>query len=213
LIEEAVLTNDRAGSGDLGDRLGKLESEIARLLATSTDGGRMDALLTGFDRINALADKFDSQQNGLGQAAAGLVERLTAVEGAITAEIETAAAKHQAYTHDLSEVHDALMKLNQNQHTLAGSMDQWRTESAADVANVLNRIAALDRDAAVPAETLAALNAHMDAMNRFIIERSHRRHRFWYWLFGTDDWIGASWPTQNAAVEADRQRIKESAQA
>ena len=209
LIEEAVLADDRSGSGDFGDRFGKLEKEIARLLATSTDSGRIDALLTSFDRFNALADKFDSQQSSLGQAASDLVQRLASVEAAITAEIETAAAKHQAYTRDLTEVHDALMKLNQNQHTLAGSMDQWRTETAADVANVLTRIAAIDRDASVPAETLTALNAHMGSMNNFIIERYRRRHRFLYWLFGTDDWLGASWPPKSAAVDADRQRLNE----
>jgi hypothetical protein len=65
------------------------------LLATSTDSGRMDALLTSFDRISALADKFDSQQGVLGQVAANLVERLAAVEGAITAEIETAASRRE----------------------------------------------------------------------------------------------------------------------
>ena len=101
-----------------------------------------------------------------------------------------------------------MLKLNQNQHTLAGSMDQWRTDSAADVANILNRLTSIDRDNALPVETLNGLNAHMDTMNRLIIERYHRRNRFRYWLFGTDDWIGASWPSQKAAIEAERQRVK-----
>jgi hypothetical protein len=101
-----------------------------------------------------------------------------------------------------------LLKLNQNQHTLAGSMDQWRTDSAADVANILNRLTSIDRDNALPVETLNGLNAHMETMNRLIIERYHRRNRFRYWLFGTDDWIGASWPSQKAAIEAERQRVK-----
>ena len=124
------------------------------------------------------------------------------------AEIETAAAKHQAYAQDLGEVHDALMKLNQNQHTLAGSIDQWRTDAAGDVAMISNRLANLDRDNERPIETLNALTTHMDTMNRMMIERYHRRNRFWYWLFGTDDWIGTSWPSQAAAIEAERQKLK-----
>ena len=92
-------------------------------------------------------------------------------------------------------------------------MDQWRTESAGDVANILNRLASIDRDTALPAETLSALNTHMDAMNRFIIERYHRRHRFMFWLFGTDDWISASWPSSKAAIETEEQRLKEAGQA
>ncbi|MBS0268767.1 MAG: Clp protease, partial [Proteobacteria bacterium] len=108
-----------------------------------------------------------------------------------------------------TEVHEALLKVNENQHTLAGSMDQWRTESATDVANILNRLGTIDRDAALPAETIAALNHHMEATNRFIIERYHRRHRFLYWLFGTDDWMGASWPSSKATIEAEERRLKE----
>jgi hypothetical protein len=209
IIEEAVLGGEHHGSGELGARFAGLEAEVKRALSTTTDGGRMETLLTGFERFDGLSDKLDTQHGTVTQATSDLAERLTAVERAVAAEIETAAAKHQAYAHDLTEVHDALLKLNQNQHTLAGSMDQWRTDSASDVANILSRLANLDRETALPAETLNALNAHMDAMNRFIIERYHRRHRFWYWLFGTDDWIGASWASQKAAIEADRQRVKD----
>jgi len=209
IIEEAVLGNESRGNQELADRFTKLEAEVTRALATSTDGGRMETLLSGFERVNGISDKLDVQHGSLTQATSELGQRLSAVEGAVTAEIETAAAKHQAYTHDLTEVHEALMKLNQNQHTLAGSMDQWRTDFAADVATILGRLVSLDRDNERPMETLNALNAHMDSMNRLLIERYHRRHRFWYWLLGTDDWIGASWPSQKAALDAERQRGKD----
>ncbi len=128
VIEEAVLGEQRGGHGDLGDRFDKLHGEVTRVLATSADGGGIEMLASGMDRINGLVDKLDEQHRTVTQATTALAERLAAVENAVTGEIETAAAKHQAYTNDLSEVHDALMKLNQNQHTLAGSMDQWRTD-------------------------------------------------------------------------------------
>ena len=213
VIEEAVLSNDHRGIGDLGDRLSRLEDSIARMLTVSTDGGNAEAFLGGSDGIDALSGKLDTHHGSLADLASNLAGRMTGVERAVAAEIETAAAKHQAYTQDLTEVHEALLKVNQNQHTLAGSMDQWRTESAGDVANILNRLASIDRDTALPAETLSALNTHMDAMNRFIIERYHRRHRFMFWLFGTDDWISASWPSSKAAIETEEQRLKEAGQA
>lgn len=213
IIEEAVLSGEGTSSANLGERFAKVEAEITRALTTSSDAGRTETLLTGLESIKEISNKFDVQQATASEAMRDLTERLAAVERAITAEIETAAAKHQAYAHDLSEVHEALMKINQNQHTLAGSMDQWRTEFAGDVATILNRLAAIDRDTALPAEALNALKAHMDTMNRLIIERYHRRHRFSYWLFGTDDWIGASWPSQKAALEAEKQRVKEAAEA
>ena len=208
IIEEAVLSREPSTDHALHERLGKFETEIGRVLASGGgDTGRLDTLVSGFDRIGGLADKFDSHQDYFSQAADGLSQRLAAVEQAITAEIETAAAKHQAYTKDLSEVHDALMKLNQNQHTLAGSMDQWRADAAADASNLATRLANLDRDTSRPLEAIGTLNAHMDTMNRLLIERYHRRNRFWYWLFGTDDWLGASWPSQRAAIEAEKERV------
>jgi hypothetical protein len=29
-----------------------------------------------------------------------------------------------------------------------------------------------------------------------------------YWLFGTDDWISASWPSTKAKIETDQHRLK-----
>lgn len=222
IIEEALLGRGSNGeSYDVADRLKSLEGEIARALAANTAStGRMETLISGFekqradfagpivDRVSALATDYEAHQKTNTAAADLLAERLGAVERALAAEIETAAAKHQAYAQDLGEVHNALVKLNQNQHTLAGSIDQWRSEAAGDVAMISNRLANLDRDNERPIETLNALTTHMDAMNRMMIERYHRRNRFWYWLFGTDDWIGASWPSQAAAIEAERARVK-----
>lgn len=207
IIEEAVLSEHRRpdGQGELGERFDKLHGDVQRALATSTDGGRIEMLVSGLEHINALAEKLDEQHRAATQVTVDLAERVGGVERALTGEIETAAAKYQAYANDLSELHDALMKLNQNQHTLAGSMDQWRIEAAADVANILNRIGEFDRDAALPTETLNQINAHMDTMNRFVVERYRRRHGFWYWLFGTSDWLGESWPSRKRVDDGEPQ--------
>ena len=227
IIEEALLSGSTGNEPDhsgLTDRLQAIESEIARALsANSSLAGRIETLVSGFDRqrgelanglvqpvverISAVLGSSQAQQASTGDALLKVVERLNAVERALAAEIETAAAKHQAYAHDLGEVHDALMKLNQNQHTLAGSIDQWRNDAAGDLSVISNRLTNLDRDNERPIETLNALSGHMDTMNKMMIERYHRRNRFWYWLFGTDDWIGASWPSQAAALEAERQKL------
>jgi hypothetical protein len=204
VIEEAVLGAQSSNVDALGERFDKLHGDVHRALASSTDGGRMETLVSGLERVNGLVEKLDEQHRWVAQATADIGDRLGAVERALTGEIETAAAKYQAYANDLSELHDALMKLNQNQHTLAGSMDQWRADAATDTANILNRIGELDRDTALPAETLNAINSHMDTMNRFIVDRYRRRQGFWYWLFGTDDWLGASWPSRKKLDEGER---------
>ena len=223
IIEEAVLSNEpgTGASGAVADRLKALESEIARVLTVHmANSGRMDTLLSGFERqkpevlgplverVSSLVASYQAQQTASKEQSEKLADQMVAVERALEAEIETAAAKHQAYARDLTEVHDALMKLNQNQHTLAGSIDQWRTDAAGDTAVISNRLASLDRDNERPIETLDALTVHMDTMNKLMVERYHRRNRFWYWLFGTDDWIGQSWPSQAKAIEAERQRLK-----
>ena len=66
----------------------------------------------------------------------------------------------------------------------------------------------MEREAGKPMAMLAALNTNMDNLNRMTVERYHRRNRFWYWLFGTDDWIGASWPSQMEKIEAERRALK-----
>jgi predicted nucleic acid-binding Zn-ribbon protein len=223
-IENSIGSGSSGQAEDIADRLKSLEGEIAKALSANTAStSRMETLISGFERqkpdmsglagpiverVSALTTAYQGHAAATNDATAKIVERLSAVERALAGEIETSAAKHQAYAQDLGEVHDALMKLNQNQHTLAGSIDQWRTDAAGDVAMISNRLGNLDRDNERPIETLNALTTHMDTMNKMMIERYHRRNRFWYWLFGTDDWIGKSWPSQAEAIEAERLRLK-----
>ena len=229
IIEEALLSADpRKDDGfaeRLGERIKSLENELTRVLTASSAGAsRIETLIGNFERqrgetmnaliqpvverVSAVVGNSQIQQASTVDGLAKVADRLNAVERALAAEIETSAAKHQAYANDLGEVHDALMKLNQNQHTLAGSIDQWRSDAAGDLSVISNRLTNLDRDNERPIETLNALSAHMDSMNTMMIERYHRRNRFWYWLFGTDDWIGASWPSQAKALETERLKFK-----
>lgn len=202
MIEEAVLNREPA-SAISPESLQSLQAVVARIEAATENIGRSEGSETVV-KLSALSSAVDGQMQEFGAVG----ERLSAVERAVSGEIETATAKHEAYARDLTELHDALLKLNQNQHTLAGSIDQWRTDAAGDIAMISNRLANLDRDNERPIETLNALSAHMDTMNRMFIERYHRRNRFWFWLFGTDDWLGRSWPSQTAAINADAELTK-----
>jgi hypothetical protein len=47
-------------------------------------------------------------------------------------------------------------------------------------------------------------------MNTLAIEKYYRRNRFWYWLFGTDDWLAASWPSQSARIVRELSALKSS---
>ncbi len=210
---EAQLVRGLSSSGVNASRFDQIEGGVSRIEALIGNferqrGETLHAMMQPVvERVSSFVGTAQAQQGALGDALTKVVDRLGAVERALTAEIDTSAAKHQAYTQDLSEVHEAMMKLNQNQHTLAGSIDEWRKDAAGDLSVISNRLSHLDAENERPFETLKALSGHMDNMNKLMIERYHRRNRFWYWLFGTDDWIGASWPSQAAALETERQKF------
>ena len=134
----------------------------------------------------------------------GLVAHIKALEHGLAAQVEKSGALQAGYGRDLADLHDALVKLNANQHTLSGSIDQWRTESAGDLSIVSNRLSSVEREAQRPMQLLASVAADLDSMKRYTVERAGRRSRFLYWLFGTDDWLGASWPDQSKRIEAAR---------
>ncbi|MFX9065745.1 hypothetical protein ABTN38_20655, partial [Acinetobacter baumannii] len=78
----------------------------------------------------------------------------------------------------------ALIKLNTNQHTLAGSIDQWRLDGVGDISVVSKQLEAIETSSVKPTQMIEQLATSVDNINRVTIERLHRRNRFWYWLFG-----------------------------
>ena len=197
------------------------------------------AILTPMtDRVNGLSAAIEGRDEDVARDFKMLQERLTAVEkatgGATQKAVELAqgaearfAEAQKTHAQDLGEVHDALMKLNANQHTLAGSVDQWRRDGATalgglgdrlgllgtNVEGFGSRLGGLEKEAAKPVQMLEALSGTMDNMHRVTVERYYRRNRFWFWLFGTDDWVASSWPSQAQRIVEDLKSVKASARA
>ena len=108
-------------------------------------------------------------------------------------------------------VMEAIMKLNSNQHSISQSVESWRGETVGSVDTVANRLVSFERKLDGGShEEINRLSRNIDRMYRVTVERYHRRNRFWYWLFGTDDWIGASWPSQAERVEDELRELRES---
>lgn len=170
-------------------------------LATAIDGRLQQVARPLSEQVNALDGRIQA-------ALAPTLDRLGKLEALLATSIERTMELQTQHTTELKEVHEALLKLNTNQHTLAGSIDQWRLDGVGDVSVIANRLEVIERNSAQPAELLAQLTTNVDNIGRATVERYHRRNRFWYWLFGTDDWLGASWPSQVAAVEAERQNLR-----
>lgn len=191
----------QAGHGDLIQQLAALLDQ---------ERGSMVAAVTGplLQRVNALGAVAETRHGEQTASMGQLAERLAAAERALTLAVQRSEESHKAYAQELSELHDALMKLNTNQHTLAGSIDQWRTHGAGELTTVSKRLEALEREAGRPIAMLEQMSGSLEAMHRLTVSRHHRRNRFWYWLLGTDDWVAASWPSQLSKLEAERTLVK-----
>jgi quinol monooxygenase YgiN len=208
IIEEAVLS--REGDGAVVERL----SALARLLQEER-AEREDALSSlvadvkalagalGYsgangethhaafaERVQTLAADLEQHRIELG---ASLGDRIAAIEQALAAQGEKAAVSHTMYSEELAEVHEALMKLNTNQHTLAGSIEQWRSNDAGEIHLINARIGAVQEDGTKRLQLLERLCMDVEALSRQPREEKSPRRGFRHWLFGTDDWVKASW--------------------
>ena len=199
-IETAVLSvSDSHQSVDtVTARIDQLEQALAGRLsglqqAQTAERERVQ------ERIASVAQIAQSMETGR----ADLAKRLESLETMTIRHVQEATEGRESSVRELGEVHEAIVKLNANQHTLAGAIDQWRSESVSDMNTISSRLTQLDIDNDAPLQRLELISERMDGMYRATVERYHRRNRFWYWLFGTDDWIGASWPSQAAKVEEE----------
>jgi hypothetical protein len=206
VIEEALLArdNDTAVTERLSALMQMLQAERAeRMGALSGLAAEVKALAGALgweeeseaeyvpliERLNRLASDLDQHRVELGSS---LGDRIAQIEKALEAQGQKVAEAHNAYSDELAEVHDALMKLNNNQHTLAGSLDQWRGGESGEIHLINARIGAVQEDGVRRLQVLERLCADVEALSRTMPKESPRRD-FRYWLFGTDDWIKASW--------------------
>lgn len=141
---------------------------------------------------------------------AALVQRLENLEQRFQRSDEGFSAGRADFVRELGDVHEAIMKLNSNQHAISQSIDTWRGDTLGSVNTVSNRLYAFEQKlGGGSTEEISRLSQNLDRMYRVTVERYHRRNRFWFWLFGTDDWIGASWPSQASRVEQELQAFKD----
>lgn len=221
IIEEAVLTRD--GDTVLGARLATLENShsadradraAAHLSLADEVASLKSALGLAAQRTEegqaSLGERLQLLASGLEQhrvdLAASLGDRIAAIENAIEAQGQKAAETHGTYRDELTEVHDALMKINSNQHTLAGAIDQWRSNDSGEIHLINARIGAVQEDGGKRLQMIEKLCADVDALSRLLIEESGRPRGFRRWLFGTDDWIKASWRAPDASREPPKWR-------
>ncbi|MEL6226495.1 MAG: hypothetical protein AAFR01_05680 [Pseudomonadota bacterium] len=112
------------------------------------------------------------------------------------------------HRNDLTEVHEAMLKLNSNQQTLAQSMDRWRLDVTGDLGVLAQRLEAVEgwssTTQAVPANTnrIDELASKVEVVTRHLERQQAQRSGFLMWLFGTEDWWSDGWRTPEEREES-----------
>ncbi len=222
---ETTLAGERTRTSETG---AALRGEIGQL-AQSVGAHRAEianAVLPVADRIAEFRSSVESGQAESGQTLRALGDRMATVERLVADTLQKVIEGQSAARDDLTEVSDAIVKLNANQHTLSANIEQSRNDtrdglsalrddvkvtSASLTANMdalSPRFAVLEGEAQRIGGAVEGLHGTMENMHRVTVERYYRRNRFWYWLFGTDDWVAASWPSQSHRIAEELKSIK-----
>ena len=179
MFEARTGDNQRAWSG-IGERLRTIDEGMA---AHRTD-------MVGLK--SQLGDGGDG-----GQVRRAIDQRLAAIEQRFTAFDQRAQQSATAQSTDLGEVHEALLKLGDNQRALSDTFDQWRQENGGDIGIVSNRLAQLEQSSLLPIDTLNRLVVEVQSLQRVAVEDIDvHQAGFKRWLFGTNEVFASSWRTE-----------------
>ena len=146
----------------------------------------------------SLADQVQQLALGLDQHRVDLAmsvgDRIASIEQALEAHGQKTNEAHAVYSAELTEVHEALMKISANQHTLAGAIDNWRNNDSGEIHLINTRIGAVHEDGAKRLAAIEKLCADVETLSHLVIDDKTRPRRgFKQWLYGTEDWVKASW--------------------
>lgn len=222
---ETTLAGERTRAAESG---AVLRGEIGQL-TQSVDAHRNEignALAPLPERFAEVRSGGEARHSEVLDVLRALSDRTATVERLVADTLEKVIAGQAAAREDLAEVSDAIVKLNSNQHTLAASVDQARNDARENI-NALRedaraatvsvtssieaiepRLGFLEGRTQTIGSAVDGLSGTVENMHRVTIERYFRRNRFWYWLFGTDDWVAASWPSQSHRIAEELKAVK-----
>lgn len=211
-LERMMDTRLASGAGDIGpvtDLIAGLESR------TSETASGTRAL---FERISALERKIDSIasrpavdttgiEQRIGVAAAHVSEQSSRLESLMGNQLMPVRQALAGLEHRISgigpgqgeaigELHDAVVKINGNQHALASSLDQWRLDQTGDLGLISNRVQGIETETNAVRSMVETMASNIGAVYAILARREANKSKFRNWLFGTDDWYSASWDTE-----------------
>lgn len=224
LQEQAGRLATATGDFDATGLLGPLESKLAEIDARGLERSQALSQLAGesVQRIatieNGLAHRLEGMQAGLVQRYAALEQvvshRVAGLEKATAERHAQEDAQREERERQIADLSEALVRLSENQHTLASAIADWRHECHSDFSSVNAQLeklahpiadekttADLARDLpnvvrgpATPAEVFVngeatgQNGAHAEPADRQAAEVTMlepRGHGLYWWLFGT----------------------------
>jgi hypothetical protein len=171
-------------------------SQRFEAMSSSLERARAELGQPVAERLGAVSALIERRHAETTQWSAQNADRLTSVDGQLARLGQHLMDVQTAHAKDLVDLHDALVKINANQQTLAQALDQWRLDATGDLSIVGNRLEALEAGAGKPIAMMERLSADMQSMYALALNREARKSRFKMWLFGTEDWLGSGWRRQ-----------------
>lgn len=227
-IEDVITARSEDHSAEIAARLAKLEEMLTRTQARATEqhdgvvhelslvsgrlekhrneviGGVLAPLGDQFERLVKLGQSADGHEARTSQALAGVVERFNRLERSLSDWAHSTTQAATGYAKEIGEVEEVLVKLSEGQR----SFGTWRQEGTAMLSKLVSRVDVVEQQGARANSMLEQLATIVERMHQVTTARYMKRNRIKYWLFGTDDWISASWPSQAGKIANAMTQVK-----
>lgn len=172
----------------VAERIESQRSEIATAI--------LSPLAERIDRLEKLSQSADGHEARTSQALTGVVDRVTHLERSIDEWGVSVTQTGEAYSKELDEIEQVLIKLCGDQNNMSEAFAAWRQEGSNMGSAMIARLDTVEQQGARANTMLEQMATIVERLHNITARRYLRRNRMKYWLFGTDDWISASWPSQ-----------------
>lgn len=168
----------------------------------------LSPLADRIDRLETLSQSADDHEARTSQVLSGVLDRFGRLEKSLTEWAQSTTQAGAAYAKELNEVEEVLVKLTEGQRGTSNALSAWRHEGSSMVSSLLSRVDIVEQQGARANSMLEQLASIVERMHHVTTQRYMKRNRIKYWLFGTDDWISASWPSQAQRIAEAMNQVK-----
>ena len=172
----------------VAERIESQRGEIANAI--------LSPLADRIDRLEKLTQSADGHEARTSQALTGVVDRVTRLERSIDEWGLSVTQTGEAYSKEIEEIEQVLLKINGDQTSMSEAFTEWRQEGSNLGSAMIARLDTVEQQGARANTMLEQMATIIERLHNITARRYMRRNRMKYWLFGTDDWVSASWPSQ-----------------